>query len=598
MLGRLKSWMSRPDARRWIGIASLLLAATSLDVGLAADDHVHRQILQDHALPGFERGHFDLFRFASPEHNHTLMEQGAFPWWTDPSARLSFFRPLTSLTHVVDYALWPNTPWLMHLQSVAWFALLVAAAFALYRRLLGPAWIVTLAFFMYALDDVHGGPLTWIANRNALVATSLSLWALVWHHRATRESTPWSAAGLWIACVLFGLSLLAAEGAIAICGYLFAHALFLEEGSRKSRFLRLVPYAVIAIGWRVASRMLGYGVHGSGVYVDPGSDPLAFIPLLLERAPILLYSQLGGPWSDGWSAYFVIPGLAPLIMGLAFFMITVSTLLIIPLWKRDPRMRFFAVGMVLSTLPPSATFPADRLLTWMSFGGMGVCALIIGAYIDERATIEAPIYRRGIATFATWVFVIGHVVTGPLAFPMRARAIASIREVIGRADSSVPKSKAITDKVVVFANPPTDPLACYVPIIRASLHEPRPKTIRWLATAATAVTLERIDARTLRVKPQGGFLPTSAEWMLRSVRNPMRVGEIVALEHMSVRITALTDDARPAEAIITFDAPLEDPKFYWMQWIEAGYVPFAPPPIGKTVELPPVDFFKVMFGAG
>jgi hypothetical protein len=112
------------------------------------------------------------------------------------------------------------------------------------------------------------------------------------------------------------------------------------------------------------------------------------------------------------------------------------------------------------------------------------------------------------------------------------------------------------------------------------------------------VTLERLDDRTLRVKPQGGFLPTNAEQMLRSSRHPMRVGDEVVLEHMTVRITAVTDDGtRPAEAIITFDAPLEDPKFYWMQWLDAGYVPFAPPPIGKTVELPPVDFFKVMLGA-
>lgn len=594
MFGRLKQWMSRAHARRTIGIVSVLLACASLDSGLAADDHVHRQILQQDALPGFVRGPFDLFRFASPEHNRTLMDEGAFPWWTDPQTRLAFFRPLASLTHVVDYGLWPDAPWLMHLQSVLWFALLVAASHALYRRLLPVTWIATLAFFMYALDDVHGGPLTWLANRNAIVATSLSLWALVLHHRHAKEGMR---GGLVGAVALFALSLLAGEGAVAICGYLFAHAWFLEDGPRARRLLRLVPYAVVAIGWRVASRVLGYGVHGSGVYVDPGSEPLAFIPLLIERAPILLYSQLGGPWSDGWSAYFVIPGMAVLIMALAIFMIGVSTALIIPLWKRDPVMRFFAVGMVLSTVPPSATFPADRLLTWMSFGGMGVCALIIGAYIDERATIDGPIYRRGIATFATWVFVIGHVITGPLAFPFRARAISQIRDVINRADSSVPKTADIADKIVVFANPPTDPLACYVPIIRASMREPRPQTIRWLATSASAVTLERLDDRTLRVKPQGGFLPTNAEQMLRSSRNPMRVGDEVVLSHMKVRITALMEDGRPGEAIIAFDRPLEDPSLYWMQWIEAGYVPFAPPPIGKTVELPPVDFFKVMFGA-
>jgi hypothetical protein len=45
------------------------------------------------------------------------------PWWSDPTIHIDFARPLTALTHVLDYALWPGTPALRHLHSLLWFAL-------------------------------------------------------------------------------------------------------------------------------------------------------------------------------------------------------------------------------------------------------------------------------------------------------------------------------------------------------------------------------------------------------------------------------------------------------------------------------------------
>ena len=39
--------------------------------------------------------------------------------------KVCFFRPLSTLTHWVDYLLWPDAPILMHLQSLMWFGILV-----------------------------------------------------------------------------------------------------------------------------------------------------------------------------------------------------------------------------------------------------------------------------------------------------------------------------------------------------------------------------------------------------------------------------------------------------------------------------------------
>jgi len=107
-------------------------------------------------------------------------------------------------------------------------------------------------------------------------------------------------------------------------------------------------------------------------------------------------------------------------------------------------------------------------MLYLGYVGMAVpFAFAVAALLTRRLDKDWAKWTRP-WTVAAWVFLTGHVINGPLAFPMRARAITTIREVIGRADSTVPKTPEITDKIVVFANPPTDPLACYVPIIRAS----------------------------------------------------------------------------------------------------------------------------------
>jgi len=69
-----------------------------------------------------------------------LLEEGVFGWWTAPDFRMSFWRPLSSLTHVLDHVLWPRSFILAHVHSMAWFVALLVAVAMLYRRFHAP-WI-------------------------------------------------------------------------------------------------------------------------------------------------------------------------------------------------------------------------------------------------------------------------------------------------------------------------------------------------------------------------------------------------------------------------------------------------------------------------
>ncbi|HEX7670921.1 MAG TPA: hypothetical protein VF395_15100, partial [Polyangiaceae bacterium] len=299
--------LSRPRADSWVIALASLLVATSLPSGLAADDFIHEIALAGtNEIPGFSRSPLDLFRFATPDVTGSLMRDGVLPWWVDKSVRFAFFRPLSSATHFLDHVLWPGNAFLLHLHTWAWSVLALLAARSLYRVVHGGSWTAALALALYALDDARGSPVAWVANRNELIACAISIWALALYLRGLKgERTP-----ARLAPLAFAASLLANEGSAAITGYLFAHALFVQEGPFFKRLKSLVPFALVVVVWAALYRGLGYGISGSGVYFDPLLDPVDFLRVLPERFAMLWLAQLGGPWSEGWNAYpFMFPGL-------------------------------------------------------------------------------------------------------------------------------------------------------------------------------------------------------------------------------------------------------------------------------------------------
>ena len=54
---------------------------------------------------------------------------------------------------------------------------------------------------------------------------------------------------------------------------------------------------------------------------------------------------------------------------------------------------------------------------------------------------------------------------------------------------------------------------------------------------------------------------------------------------MSVEVTAITDEGRPAALRCQFERPLEDNSYVWTQRSAAGYQPFEVPAVGATVTL-------------
>jgi hypothetical protein len=598
----LPRWLAHPRLPLAAAALAVVLSAPSLWLGLHSDDYVLRMELADPPpAPEWARSPWRLFAFFDSEATiRHAIDSGAAPWWTTPALRLAFFRPLAGLTHWLDFRLWPETPWLMHLQSLAWFSAAIAAAALLYRRLLRPEWVAGLAALVFALDDAHASPAAWIANRNATLGTLFGLLALLAHDRWRRDG--WRP-GLVLAPLALVAGLLGGEIALATGAYLLAYALFLDEGPWPARLASLVPAGLVGLAWALAYRLLGFGASGSAMYIDPVASPLAFARAVVARAPLLLFGQ----WALPSQLSLLLSERAAHVLWLVACGLTLLLgALLFPLLRRDRIARFFALGMLLSLLPACATFPHDRLLFLAGFGGAGLLAQLLAGLLDPTAWLPRARAWRATAFVAGATLAAVHLLLAPIGLARGAADLRAFGRLVEQAAASLPNDPQVSQQQVVIVQTPTAFVSIYGPPVLAAAGRPTPRRLLVLGSGIHTITVERPDADSLLVRPDGGYLlpPGSAlpgtaqpsfdplylmplfDRLYRDA-NPLRLGERIELTGVTIEVTALTADGRPAAARFRFEAGLDDPSLRWLRWDDGVYVPFGLPDVGSSVTLPP-----------
>jgi hypothetical protein len=586
--------------RRWSPFAVVLLAlglvSPALLTGPMGDDYMLLARVNPRLrVPGFPYAPLDLFTFASgdPSQRAVLLDEGVFGWWMAPDFRMAFWRPLSSLTHVLDHALRPRSSLLAHVHSLVWFAALLFVLSALYRRFHAP-WIAHLALLLYAIDDARAWVVGWIANRNALVAATLAFAALLAYDRTRRDA--WRA-GVWVAPVLFAASLLGGEAALAVTGYLLAYALFVDSGPLARRLGRLWPYAALSVGWLAAYRALGYGTTGGGMYLNPLDEPVPYLWAAAERLPVLLAAQVGLSVSDVWM--MLPPRVALVAEALALLLLLAFAALVTPLWRRLPACRFWILGAVLSLPPACATLAMDRLLVFAGVGAFAVIALVFAEWLDGNAFAALPRTRRAGVRLAVWALAVAHLLLAPLLLPGRILLLGVVSRMGDTLEASIPRDEAVRQKTLVILSSAAE-MTTFPPWMQRHVDgRPFPRSMRVLASCTTkldvsgmgaaVLRVSRLDDKTLRIRPEHGFLDAEHLRIVRGLSRPFQPGEEVVLPDLRVRVREVTSDGRPAEADFTFPVALEDGSLVWMQ-LEAGgtLVPWSPPAVGESRELPAI----------
>ena len=123
-----------------------------------------------------------------------------------------------------------------------------------------------------------------------------------------------------------------------------------------------------------------------------------------------------------------------------------------------------------------------------------------------------------------------------------------------------------------------------IPYLREDADRPVPRSVRVLTTTMQTVALERIDERTVSVRPEGGYL-LGLESLFRSRAHLLELNQRIELPDVKIQITELTQQGNPAEARFQFVAPLEDDSLTWFTWHDGQYKRFTLPPVGGTITL-------------
>lgn len=586
-LGRLRHVAARLAAARWwplyVAVVTVVMTLPSLGNGWILDDYYHRTVLLGRSRFREAIGPpAEMFRFFRGDPNRTwpLIDLGLLPWWTDPTLKAEFLQALTVLTHRLDYALWPDSPAFMHAHSLLWLGCLAAAAAALYRQMLGPTTAAAVAALVFALDDARGATVGFIANRNVIVAATFGVSALLLHDRWRRRGSRPAAV---LAPLLLAAALFSKEEGVGTCAYFAAYALFLDPRGCLRGCVALGPAAVSFVTWVLCRASWGYGVRDMGLYIDPVTDTARYLAAAADRLPI----QFLGLWSP-------IPADLATVLGPSGFawlwraaigFIALLLLAMAPLLRRDPLARFWAAGMALALIPVAATLPMDRLLTFAGVGAAGLMAQYWQFVFGPVSGAPTGAAWRLVATPMACFLVVVHLVLAPIALPMRAAHPLGPRWIEHRLYVTTPFRSSLEGQTVVIVNAPSAAHANYLVLLRELEGQSLPAHVRTLAPAIPHVTIRRLDDRTLNVRPAQGYLRFPLDRVFRSERKPFRVGDRVTLTGMTVTITSLTDDGRPADAMFRFDVPLESPSLVWLCFRGSGFESFGLPAVGEEVEI-------------
>jgi len=561
---RCSGLLHSPRAPFALAVLAFLLALPSLSLGLQLDDRTYLRLFASGRSP-IELLHESTSALAE------LKRQGVFAWWSSDSFSIHFLRPGAALTHWLEYRLWPDSAWLMHLTNCLLYAALVCVATLAYRALFGSdVKLAALAALMFCIDESHAQSVGWIASRHVVLATLFALLAVYLHVRGRTER----GVGIQLASVVsLALSLLCAEFGLAALAYLVAYAIVLEPGTLRVRFRSIAPHLLIGATWLIGYIALGGGVRDSVWYRDPVSAPLELLVQGIADLPIWLVSQLGG---DVASAALVLPqGLARLLALVLF--LPLIALLIVPL-KDFVQARFFALGMLLSCLLLFATVPQDRLLLAASFGGFGWLACLIGG-VSERASALV----RGSAA----AMRLPHLIIAPLAFIPTLGGVSAVDGAAQALAQAVP----VGVSQAIAVNLPVELLTNAAWSARAGDRVP----LHQLYAGFSTLSATRPDARTLELATEDAWCTRPLERMFTSARGLPGAGDVRAVDGMRATVVGVDADGLPNRVRFEFADPLESPGRIWLVWHERRPIRWQPPAIGARVEVPGASRLSLVF---
>ena len=392
-----------------IVLGGVALRAPALDANLYADDWDHYAIETN--LYPVKLPIWDMFNWVGHEaaQREALLEAGRLPWWSSPDLQLSVFRPLASLVVHFDYAVLDGAhhPGRLHIHTALWWSFLLFGVAGLMASVL-PLPVAVLSTLLYAVDDGFIVPFAWVANRSQIIALAFVVWALWCHVRAQRTGK-WSLHCASAALVALGLC--AGEHALAALAYLVAASLY-RPGPFWTRTRALIPPATLVAAYVLVRAWLGYGIAGSGFYIDPVTEPIRYLFAFRDRVLVLLADLLFSipcEWSQGaplpgfleQTLSLMLPASSTQLSAAPVGLIAAVLVLVAIRWLRESRgghgeraIEWLVVGALISLLPVGGVIAAGRMTPAPALGFDAFMAFLV--WRSANAAMRASSRRRAV----------------------------------------------------------------------------------------------------------------------------------------------------------------------------------------------------------
>ncbi|MDP8243994.1 MAG: hypothetical protein P9L94_07935 [Candidatus Hinthialibacter antarcticus] len=562
-LQQLRQALDAPWLPYCLALLPLLLIAHSFNDGWYGDDFVQRTWLMDSAetnaraawlLPDnsppsnrFHYAMFELFNFADGgEQVQHWVERGVMPWWTHPELRVRFFRPLSGITHWLDYTLWPGSPFIMHLHNALWLFVMVSIAIFTFRLFL-PSKVALLAGVFFALNDCLAGA-AWIAGRNALLSAVFVFATLYCHHRWRTGEKRFCIAAL----LSFLAALLSSESGVCALAFLIAYTVFIDPRSGKKRCLSLLPYMVITIVWKILYELFGYGVQHSGLYVSP-LNVGEFLLAVFQTYPALLQS-------------LVIPDAFHYSLSIGLSIGALLFVLLLPVIQTNPVARFLLFATLLSLVPLCAhtwSTNIERLFYIPAFGVCGLFAIVV-IYWHERLShlINPSTTKLAMSIVVTFALALS-------AYSMFQKADKPKNEQADllRAVSEYQFSQLNENHSIFLMGTPNSTWHFYY----AFLHKP---TVDEKTIARVYTLLPDLNVSFLNTDENEMIVNLKNNWTLSDYDSVWRSkktfqftnGQRINAGAFDVIVLESDEQLRPQRLKFVFDGSLASTRYDWRQW--------------------------------
>jgi hypothetical protein len=409
---------------------------------------------------------------------------------------------------------------------------------------------------------------SWLCNRNALVSGVGVVATLLWHRRA-REG---HRASQLLAPAAFAFAAFAGELGLSAWAFLAAHALVLERGPLARRCAALWPYALVTLLWAGGYVASGAGTRGSGVYLHPLLDPVAFGRALPERAALLLGAAFGPLPAD--LAFIGSGALLPTALALALVCLSVLAWVTRSALRHDRLLRFWWTATLLAVLPVAASFPSDRLLVVINVGAMAIVARTLRACWSSASPRPAGVHALGAA------LLVVHGVLAPLLLPWRAQQMQWLASALERAFACLDDVEDLERRTLIVLGGPADLFVSYLQVERAARGLEQPEHVYWVTNPGAALHVHKAGERTLELEREGGFFTTPPEALYRGRRARLEPGQRLRLPELEARIESVDASGAPRRITLQLARALDAERYLFLELVGDSYRPLAASELG------------------